>query len=358
VGLLLGFAFLAIGLAAYLLYPPSESSEVAAARAQIERRHFADALRLLDAHLDQEPSDLPARILAAQTARRSEDYRQAQHHLQMFERSSGPPLALELEQRLLAVQTGDSAQAALIHEFCQSNPAAPETPLALEALIIGDLRKLNRPLETPEPLSLDHPPPQLERLLSTTELWLRTQSAPADQVQGLVWRAIARRLAGDHPAAVADLQHALELDPNHFDARAYLALSIAQDQPLESVSHFEILRKQRPGDVRLLYAIATASRSVGELQRAQELLDEVLRLQPRNAQVLLERARLALDQRDLDAAKSFLERAQAAGPDSAPLHLAFARYMTMIGDSAAAKKHHDQFLKFDAQRLQDKPRQP
>jgi tetratricopeptide (TPR) repeat protein len=348
---LVGLFCLAVMLAGvYLLIAPAEDAGLRAAQAEIAKRDFAAALRLLNERLEQHPGDLSARIMAVQAARRNADYDQARQHMRVFELSDGPPLALELEQRLFAVQTGDPAEAALVDEFCRAQPDSSEFPLALEALIIGDLGKLTRPLESPDPLSLDDQPPELRRLLASVDVWLEKRPATADQVQGLVWRGRARRLAGDHPGAVADLQRALELDENHFEARAYLALIIAQDQPLESIAHFELLRQRHPNDIRLVYAIATASRSVGDWDRARDSLDEILRTHPRNAQVLLERARLALDEREPAAAKAFLDRAAAAGANNAQLHLVFARCMSMLGDPAAAKEHQEQFLKLDAKK--------
>jgi tetratricopeptide (TPR) repeat protein len=335
---------------AYFLIVPTQNASLRAAQNEITRRDFAAALRILNDHLDQDPGDLSARILAAETARRNADYQQARQHLREFEMADGPPLALELEQRLLRVQAGDPAEAALVYEFCRAHPESPETPLALESLILGDLGKLARPLESPDPFPIDHQPAELRRLLATTDLWLQRRSGLADRVQGLVWRGRARRLAGDHPGAIADLQEALELDEEHFDARAYLALFIAQDRPLESIAHFESLQRRRPTDVRLQYALATARRSVGELEQARESLDVILRTQPRNAQVLLERARLALDERDLDAAQRFLDRAASASADDSALELVLARYETMRGNTAAAREHQEKFLKLDAKR--------
>src|SRR5688500_11874061 len=115
VGLLVG---------AYLLVAPGDP-DLRAVQTAIEKRDFASALRLLNGRLERYPDDLSARIQAAEVARRNGDYDQARQHLRVFELSEGPPLALELEQRLLAVQMGDPAEAALIHGFCRDHPDSP-----------------------------------------------------------------------------------------------------------------------------------------------------------------------------------------------------------------------------------------
>jgi tetratricopeptide (TPR) repeat protein len=349
--LLIGVLCLAgLSLATYLLFAPTGDSALRAAQTAIDQRNFASALEVLNRHLEQHPNDLSVRILAAESARRNADYDQASRHLRHFELSDGPPLALELERRLLSVQTGNPEQAALVYAFCREMPDSPETPLVLEALIVGDLGRLTRPLATPDPLPLTNQPPELHRLLETTELWLNKRPGRADQVQGLVWRGRALRLAGDHPGAIADLERAVELDPDDFDARVYLALSIGQDRPQESIAHFKVLQRHYPADLRLQFALATGHRGIGELDEAKKWLDSILRDQPDNAQVLLERARVALDERKPAEAKGFLDRAADVGADQAQLHLVLARYMTAIGDNASARHHQEQFQELDAQR--------
>jgi hypothetical protein len=75
--------------------------------------------------------------------------------------------------------------------------------------------------------------------------------------------------------------------------------------------------------------------------------------------VLLERARLALDERDLDAAQHFLDRAASAGADDAALELVLARYETMRGNTGAAREHQEKFLRLDAKRkAATRPSQP
>jgi len=349
--LLVGLLCLAgLLISACIFIGQSEDARLRRATDHLAKREFQAALKLLNDYLNSVPRDLSARLMAAEAARRGRDYEQAKEHLRKFRLDDGPPLALELEERLLAAQQGDEAQVELLFSFCQDHPDAAEAPAALEAVIVADLDRLARPLETPQFYPVDDQPLPLKRLLQCADRWLARMPSLPDQVQGLVWRGRAREMGGDHPGAIEDLQRALELDPKSLDARAYFALSISQARPREAIAHFKQLVEQAPGDVRLKFALAGSYRGEGDDAQAKDLLDEILQTQPRNSQVLLERAQVALDERDLESAKGFLERAAAVGPETARLHLVFARYMTIIGDSARAKEHRDRFQELNAKR--------
>lgn len=338
------------GLGALAFMEPQEPSEVRAARAALDRRDFSAALADLQKHLDRYPNDLTARLLAIEAARRDGNLDAARQHLQAFQKSGGPDLALELQGRLLAVQQGDPQQAALIFDFCQANPNASETPLALEALIMADLYRLVMPLTGEKSFPLDEMPPEVARLRRAVDLWLEHRPALVDQVQGLVWRGRVRGMAGDHPGALADLQRAVELAPQHFEAAAYLALSIGQDEPVESLRQMEAVLERFPGDVRIQFAVATGRRNLGDTEGARELLDAILRDYPTGAQALLERAQVALDEKNPEEAKVFLDRAVKAEPDYPDVHLGLARCLAMMGDPDGARRHQNRFLALDAKR--------
>lgn len=350
--LVLAVLLLLTGLGLSRLLQPWDDERIQAAHLALLKREFRAAQEHLDDYLDNQPQDLSAIILAAEASRRCGDYEAARERLRQFARLDGPPLALELEQRLLAVQEGDAEEAALVHRFCMAHPSSPEVPLALEALIVADLNRLAVPLSVETMVTAKDAAPTVARLNQSVELWLEIQREPADQIQGLVWQGRARGLAGDHTGAVAALEQALALGPDHFEAQAYLALSIIQEDPVRSLELMESLLQRSPDDARIQFAVATARRSLGKLDAARQLLDQMLQVRPTSTQILVERALVALDDRDPDQAQPYLERAEALAPDNLEVHRAVVRCLTMKGELAAARQHREQFLKLDAQRSQ------
>jgi tetratricopeptide (TPR) repeat protein len=335
---------------ALIFTQPLDPPLVHAARAAIERRDFSAGLDDLHKHLDANPGDLTARLMAVEAARRDGNLETARAHLQEFKKAGGPETAIELQARLIAVQQGDPQQAALVFAFCQANPDAAETPLALESLIMADLYRLVMPLTGEKSFPQDNMPPEVPRLEQAVDIWLQKRPALADQVQGLVWRGRVRGFRGDHAGAVADLQRAAELDPEHFEAAAYLALSIGQDEPAESLRQMERLLERFPSDVRIQYAVATGRRNLGDTDGARQLLDAILRDYPSGSQALLERGLVELDAKNPDKAKPFLDRAIRADPEYPEVYLGLSRYMAMVGNPEAAKRHRDRFLALDAKR--------
>lgn len=330
----------------------SSDAQLRAAAQAIERRDFLAAGRALDGYL-QKHANPDARLLAAQAARRYGDLAHALEHLQAYERRHGRSLELELEYQLLAVQQGDSAAMAAAFEECQSRPIEEHCALLLEALVVADLNRLAVPLSEELPLSAEEATAELPRLRDAAELWLKTQTALPDRVQGLVWRGRARGLGSDHSGAVSDYEEALALDPQHFEARAYLALSIAQQRPSEALAHLELLHRRFPEDVRITYAVATTQRRLGDPAAASALLDEVLRLLPDHSQVLIERGLVEIDQRQPRRALDFLLRAEALDANSRDAQSALVRCMTMLNDPVAAQHHQQRFLALEA--ATDKP---
>src|SRR5689334_8702046 len=119
--LLLASTLIVVGLGlSGVLFWPADQSGIQAAQEALARRDFSAARGHLKTYLSQHPDDLSALLLAAEAARRDGDYPAAQDRLAEFKRAKGPELALELEQRLLAVQQGDSAEAAVVYEFCEA----------------------------------------------------------------------------------------------------------------------------------------------------------------------------------------------------------------------------------------------
>src|SRR5207249_1211141 len=157
-----------------------------------------------------------------------------------------------------------------------------ETPLILEALLVGTLDALEPFFSAGMVLDSEKGGPLLERARRAVDLWLRVCPGRADQVQGLVWRGRIHAFASAQPQAVADFRKALELDPDHFDARLHLAQAVAQKAPAEAARHFQILRERDPTNNQVRFSLATIRRGLGQIEEARQVLDEMLADDPDN----------------------------------------------------------------------------
>jgi len=315
-----------------------------AAEQALERRDFPEAAGHLKKCLDASPSDLTWRLAAAQTARRQGEYNEALEHLAAYQQEGGSAEALARERKLVEAQRGDQALIDQLLTSCEQRPEALETPAALETAIEG-FRNVLRAAAGAKP-----PPQYLARLRRAADLWLRLRTGPADQAQGLVWRADFLKRADDRRAAVADLRRAVELDPQHFEARLELATLVAPEDPREAADHLEALRRRHPDDNRARFLLALVRRSLGQPDEARQLLDEVLASEPGHAGALLARGQLALDAQQPAEAERWLRRAWTLEPEEPETNLALSDCLKMAGQADEAKTFEDRFLRIKAQR--------
>lgn len=328
----------------------AEPHELSAAQQAMERRDFREASQHLDKHLAAYPKDLDARLLAAQTARRQGDFETANRHLQIFESQGGPRDAGRLETQMLAVQQGDLAEVNRMLAFCRDRPEAAETPMMLEAVIVGTLNALAKPLMPHSPfLSTNGPPTTYLQARDGIDLWLKNRSGSADRAQGLVWRARARELGGVHAGAIGDLREALALDPEHYEARVYLSFFVYQEAPKESAAHLEILARRYPEDLHIQMARANCCRDFGHLNDARQIFDRLLIAHPTNVGVLMERGRLELDANRPLEAEVFFRRGLARAPEMPEVFQSLSSAMRLQGKTAEAQDYQKKFEELEAE---------
>jgi predicted Zn-dependent protease len=310
----------------------------------LARRDFRQAADHLRKCLAVSPDNVSWQLRAAQTARRRGEYAEALDHLAAYQRLGGPEDTLVLERKLLVVQQGDLAQADPLMASCEEHPDAPETPQILEAVLQGTDNYLKG--------TAGHGrPPQVEaRARRAVEQWLRLRPAPADQVRGLVWRASLFSAGNDRGKAVADLRRALEIDPDSFDARLGLALKLVQSDPAEAAEHLEALRRRDPDSNEVRFPLALVRRSLGQLDEATQLLEQVVASAPDDFKALLVRGQIALDQQQLPQAEELLRRAWDLAPDEPETNLALGRCLQMMGRAQEARPYEDRFQQIKAQR--------
>jgi tetratricopeptide (TPR) repeat protein len=318
-----------------------------AAEEALRRRDFPEASGHLQKCLTAAPGDLGYRLLAGRTARRQGAYAEARRQFAVYRARGGSAEVLALEDKLQDVQQGNLEAVDDLLASCDDHPEAPDTPLVLEAVIEGSERALRLAEEAHAPA----PPPQyLATARRAVDLWLKVCPGPADQVQGLYWRAYLFLITEDWQNGVADLRRALAIDPDHFEVRFQLAATLSRWDPPEAAEHLELLQKRHPDEARVRFPLALVRRSLGQLDEAKALADEVLAAEPDNASALLLRGQIALDMQRPGEAEPWLRRSYALEPDEPETNFALSRYYKMVGRAAEAKTYEEKFLRIKARR--------
>src|SRR5262249_36866499 len=134
------------------------------------------------------PQHRAARLLAARTARRLEDFSEALRHLRLYEQQHGDPAEVELEYRLHRIQQGDAEELNRAFDSCEASPDSPHTSLLLEVAIEAGLRALIPAFFQGTTVSGADSLARGKRVRRAVDLWLQLSDGAADRAQGLVWR--------------------------------------------------------------------------------------------------------------------------------------------------------------------------
>ena len=316
----------------------------------IARRDFKDATLHLHKAITVSPRNSALRLKAARTARRRGDYHEAVEHLLVCEQAKEETEAVALEYRLMQLQEGHLSSAKELLASCREATDTPETPLILEAYLDGVLKVLTRDLGEDAVSSSIVSLPEYVDACWAADLWLERCPAPADQAQGLVWRGRLSGMASDHRRAVTDLRRALELDPDSFQARWYLAAMIAQEDPADAESHLRILLERYPDNMDLRVQLARLYRNTGQMETARQMLDQMLESHSKSGPLLLERGRVEVDDGKPDRAEPWLRKAEAIDPEKPELLLVLGQCMRLAGRAQDAQDYDLKYQRADADR--------
>ncbi len=331
------------------------SSHYTAAEAALERRDLQQALFHLQQYLNVRPGDASARLLAARTARRYGSFEDAARHLKKYAEEN--PEQASLENRLLRIHAGDVDEGNTLLADYADRADAPEFPWVLEAIIEGNLRALLPAFLQGSTFPGGPAEPQLLRARHAVEIWLTRRPGQSDQAQGLIWRAQLHTFAHAEGKALTDIRQALALDPNHFEARLHLAMTLAQDAPAEAARHLQSLWDRDPDNPKVAIVLATVRRRLGQLEPARKILDQLLANNPDDLRALLERGRVALDLEEVSDAERRLRRAHRLAPDEPEINLALSHCLRLAGKSAEAQLHQETYERIEAMRSRHKDKQ-
>ncbi len=305
---------------------------LASARAALQGRDFSAAQAHLARCLDVWPPDAPTLLLAAQTARRAGDLKEANRLLRDYQQQHGVTEGLYLERRLLHFQEGDLRGADDYLARCARAPDEPPNPLILEALLQGSLRSGDLP-----------------RALRSANLWLDRAHDRAERVQGLVWRGTVWLETGFPDRARVDLSEAVALDGEHEAARLSLAACLVSFDPRLALEHLQRLRARQPHDPSIRYHLARCRRTLGQYDEACRLLDELLAEHPDEGNLLFERGTVALDLRQLPQAERWLRRACEVQPNDPKPQASLALCLRQSGKTREAQECEERAARMLAQ---------
>ena len=273
------------------------------AQRALERYRLPEARAHLESCLHVWPSSFDVHLLAAQTARRLDDYQSAEHHLaRCQELRGGLPEEVVLEQTLIRAQlVGMDSVTPYLRSLVEENHHA--TPLIFEAMVRGYMRAY--------------------RFGDATVLLTRWQELRPEDVQASLLLGYAREQIAPEREAVSNYQRVLELEPEHDEARLRLAdLLVDRAMPAEALEHVQRLVHRRPGDPYVLVRLARCLFALGRPQEAEEAADRVLAAHPLYRPALSLKGELALTQGRPAEAERWLR--EALKIDAADYHSQFS----------------------------------
>jgi tetratricopeptide (TPR) repeat protein len=265
-----------------------------AAHAELQRYHTPQAIRHLLICRTIWPRDPETLLLAARAARRARIYGDSERLLRDYRQVRGRDDAHALEQFLLAVE----CQVDAFSDSCWKclHEGRYEAALLLEALTRGYLRQY-----------------RLGEAYLCLKHWKQMQP---DNPQVFYLEGLLRLdYQEDRAAAEESYRRALELDPDHEEARLGLAVALLLGKNYsQAAGHFQRLLQDQPDNLRVQVGLAECFDGLGETAEAVQRVDEVLAQQPGFPAALSLRGQIALKSGQLDQAESYLRQALRRNP--------------------------------------------
>jgi tetratricopeptide (TPR) repeat protein len=291
------------------------------AKQALARYDFRQALKHIEQSLAYEPDDGPARLLAAQTARRLDRYAEAARHLSAYEQIHPADAPSEREWFLLGIQQGDLAgQERTVRSLAERD--GDDAPLILEAMGKGYLNCFC----WPDAIEC------LTAALKKQPIHVFARVLRAQAYEGV-------RLA---EPALADYRQAVEDAPQCYEARLGLAAALQQGGfTREAIAHYEFLHGQAPDEAAVLLGLARCYFENHDLELTQSMLQRLCERHPDHVPGLVETGRLALYQQRWADAERMLLRAQALAPPHLETHRLLEALYEARGDEKRRRAAHE-----------------
>jgi tetratricopeptide (TPR) repeat protein len=334
---------LAAGVTVYFRIGFGRGPDYDAALLAIEKRDFRTAGQLLDKYLTAHPDDTEARLLAARTARRRGAFDDFQRHIAIHKDQKGPERERAIEYKLLRIQKGNLSDAERLLKEASIAPSDLESSLTLEALIetcLGALR-LQSGQSSQRPAGAADPFVILAR--NAVEVWLGSHPSVPDQAQGLVWRGRVRAAAADFDGAVADFREAIKRDPEHFEARYHLAITVGSINHVEAATLLEQLRMLEPDNADVLAGLATTYRLLGRPMEARAIYRALVERGINDTRLLNELGLTEIEVGNPAAAEQCLRLVLEKNPDDLVANLAMSRCLMLAGKPDEAGRFRERY---------------
>src|SRR6185437_12616635 len=157
-------------------------------------------------------------------------------------------------------------------------------------------------------------------------------------------------------AAVESYGRAVELDPDHEEARIGLAVALLlRKEYAKAAEQFERIRQVQPDNDRVLVGLAECREGLGDAAEAVRMVDEVLARKPDFLSALSLRGQLAFRQEQYAAATEWLRQAVRRNPADQQARYNLALALEWSGHTDEAREYKEQFerMKQDLARFND-----
>ena len=306
-----------------------------AAREELQHYHTAQAIRHLKVCREYWPADPEVLMLAARASRRAGVYGDTERLLAQYEQLQGRDDAYHFERLLLDAENNQDKVVDRCWKLIEGGH--PDSPLLMEALARGYMRRY--------------------RLGFAKRCLDRWRESQPDNPQLLYLDGLFHLDYAHAPsAAVESYGRAVELDPNHEEARIGLAVSLLlRKEYARAAEQFERLRRQQPDNDRVIVGLAECRAGLGNAAEAVRMVDEVLARRPDFVSALAVRGQLAFRQDDYAAATEWLREAVARSPADQPSRYTLAQALALTGHADEAREYRRQTeqLKEDQSRFND-----
>jgi tetratricopeptide (TPR) repeat protein len=297
------------------------------ARAELQRYHTPQAIRHLLICRAIWPRDPETLLLAARAARRASLYGDSERLLRDYRQERGRDEAYTFESLLLAAECRADEAADSCWQCVEEGRF--DAALLLEALTRGYLRQY-----------------QLGQAQRCLERWRQFQpdTPQTFYLQGLLdLDYIHDRFVGEE-----SYRRALELDPDHEEARLGLAVTLLTGKNFaQAAEHFRHLRQSQPDNVSLQVSLAECLYGLEQTAEAVRLVDDALARQPDYAAALSLRGQLALQVGQLDEAESWLRRALRRAPMDHRARYSLAVCLEQSGQQEEAQQQRRRLLQME-----------